>query len=322
MRPFRPRIEVWAKWVLDVGLAATGLVPLAVVLAMVWVVMPVGVLAGLLELLGVLPQSVLDIARVLAPAGLALAALVGLWWAARLVEWPAKREDEPIDATLRRTADLSTVRELGLPPIGSDVVRRTRLFGDQNFKVTDFIPADEYGPNSLVLTDADGIETTIELPLQQDESIILSEEAARQTATDEFVQRVSEVVRDGHQRVVFREMLTEAGTTTLKDIPEDQRQRFLANLKSRIGQAAVAQQVGRDADRLLRKDVSDIRELYMEWRSFDEAEIAVRKKMGLRADAPVPAVRRRTYLELHKRHAARAKKAAAASERGRPPGRP
>ena len=46
--------------------------------------------------------------------------------------------------------------EHDLPPIGSDVVYRTTLFGEPRYRVTHFTPADENGPDEVVLTDADG----------------------------------------------------------------------------------------------------------------------------------------------------------------------
>ena len=96
-----------------------------------------------------------------------------------LVGKPAQRE--PIDAPHPSTAyppevpvPLANARlgEHDVPPIGSDVVyRRTTLFGKQQCRVTRFTPADEIGPDEVVLTDADGIEQTITLPLEPGESI-------------------------------------------------------------------------------------------------------------------------------------------------------
>ena len=62
-----------------------------------------------------------------------------------------------------------------MPPIGSDVVYRTTLFGEQQYRVTRFTPADENGPDEVVLTDADDIEQTFALPLELGESITLTD---------------------------------------------------------------------------------------------------------------------------------------------------
>ena len=79
--------------------------------------------------------------------------------------------------------------EFGLPAVGSEAVYRTGD-GEQHGRVTGFIEADADGPASVVLTDGEGIETTIDLPLQPGESIAATEQATAQHQTDDFVGQV------------------------------------------------------------------------------------------------------------------------------------
>ena len=165
----------WMKWTSELVLAA---MVITVPVAMLVVLLPGVALVRLLERLGVLEPEVISPMPVLA-----LAVFVGVLGAAWLVWRPAKKQ-EASDTAHPPTASppevpvpLANARlgEYGVPPIGSDVVYRTTLFGEQQYRVTDFTPADENGPDEVVLTDTDGIEQTILLPLQPGVSITLAD---------------------------------------------------------------------------------------------------------------------------------------------------
>ena len=114
---------------------------------------------------------------------LALPVFVGVLGAAWLVWRPAKKPEAndtahpPTAYSPEVPVRLANARlgEYGVPPIGSDVMYRTTLFGERRYGGTDFNPADENGPVEVVLTDAAGIEQTILLPLQPGVSITLAD---------------------------------------------------------------------------------------------------------------------------------------------------
>ena len=147
-----------------------------------------------------------------------------------------------LDGDERSAAKLG---EQGLPPIGSDVMYRTET-GDQPGRVTGFIPADDSGPDSIVIEDVDELQTVIPLPLQEGESLSLTEDAERQRGADEFVAQVGEVAGDADGQDILTAMLGETGASSLGAVPADQQKQFASDLKKRIDdtrKAAVDQQV-------------------------------------------------------------------------------
>ena len=168
----------WLKWARDSILVA---MTLTVPVAMFVVLLPAVALLRLLERLGVLPPGAVSPMPVLA-----LAVLVGMLGAAYFVGKPAK--PAPINTAYSPEVPVALanarLREHDVPPIGSDVVHRTTLFGEQQLRVTGFVPAGEYGPDEAVLTDAHGIEQTIALPLASGETITLTAEVASDARSD------------------------------------------------------------------------------------------------------------------------------------------
>ena len=169
----------WMKWTMDLVLVG---ITFTVPVAMLLVLLPGMALVRLLEHAGVLPPGAISPMPVLA-----LAVFVGLLGAAWLVGRPAQQEAVDTAYPPEVPVPFANARlgEYDVPLVGSDVVYRTTLFGDQHLKVTAFVPADEYGPDSLIVTDADGIETTIDLPLMPGESITLTDEAQQRSAEEQ-----------------------------------------------------------------------------------------------------------------------------------------
>ena len=214
----------------------------------------------------------------------------------------------------------SLLGERGVPAIGAGVVYRT---GDseQRGNVTGFVPADDDGPDSLVITDAEGLETVVDLPLTEGSSITEVEQDDQQREADEFVQGVNELVEGQDEQTILRSMLEDAKTGSLNGIPEDQRQSFTKDLKSRIDAFKLATEDDQKAvdDKILfDEDIEDVRGSFPEGEGFGTADTTVREKLGLEAGADVPPARRKTYLQLLKKHAARATKAAKAAAPKKP----
>ena len=213
------------------------------------------------------------------------------------------------------TESSSALSERGAPPVGAEVVYRTST-SEQAGQVTGFVPADDFGPDSVVLTDADGIETMVELPLQEGESFILTEEAVRQQTADTFVQDVGAVVTGPEQQAQLTSTLQEFGAPTLKHVPDDQQKDFVEKLTGDLD-ATVKEteqaQADQDSDLVFEEDVSDLRGQFPRAKKtgFTATDAAVRAKMGLET-GDVPAARRKTYLQLLKKQAARIKKEARA----------
>ena len=227
-----------------------------------------------------------------------------------------------IDNLLGDEDSSAELGDRGLPAVGEEVVYKTST-GEQRGKVTGFVPADTVGSETLsevlVITDQDGVDIELELPLQPGESLQVIEEADRQESLDRFVEDVSNLVRTTEQEQVLAKLREEAGATTLKAIPEDRRQQFMSDLQSRIDEATKAtadKQATADDDLLFEEDVSDIRDDFPAGTDFDEAAATVREKMEL-LDEDIPAPRRKLYLKLLKKEKARAAKAAAAAERAK-----
>ena len=214
-------------------------------------------------------------------------------------------------------AESTKLGELNLPPVGSEAVYRT-ADGEQQGRITGFIEADADGPASVVLTDGEGIETTIDLPLQPGESITATEQAQAARAVDDFVGEVAEVVQNEDEQQILSALRGEFGAETLKGIPADRHSEFVQKLKKRVDawhKATEERQAEQDADLVFDEDVGDARGAFPEGEGFAAADKAVREKMGLAPDSTVPPARRPIYLQLVKKEAARVKKEAAEREK-------
>ena len=225
-----------------------------------------------------------------------------------------RKGSDAIAALTGDTESNAVLEERGVPAVGSEVVYETPT-GEQQGKVTGFIPADDFGPESLVLTDAEGIEIPVDLPLREGSTLKLLTDAQAEQDSDRFVADVSDIVQGADEQAALGTLMEEGGLKTLKAVPEDQRQAFVKDLKTRVDtltKDVEDAQVKQDADLLFDEDVTDVRDGFEGEDAFTPAETTVREKMGLTAGEVVPPARRPTYLQLLKKEQARVKKAAAA----------
>ena len=115
---------------------------------------------------------------------------------------------------------------------------------------------------------------------------------------DQFVKEVSDLAGKDLETLEtsMAEFTEEEGNRfpTLAAIPADQRQSFVESLKSKIEES---QQVA-DGDLVFDTQMESMREAFEEVPSYDEIEAGVREKMDLEPDDPIPAERRKTYMEI------------------------
>ena len=195
----------------------------------------------------------------------------------------------------------ASLEKMGLPAVGSDVTFRGRE-QNQKYRVKGFIPQDKKGPDALLVEDDQKIENQIDLPLRDEESLMMTEDFQREQDSEQFIKEANELAPPG-QPQGLETLMREEGFKTLGAIPEESRKDFLGKMKTRFDdqqKQAEEEQRSSDENMVFGTQMETIKDSFSEVPNFDAIDSSVREQMGLQPEEEVPEARRKPYLAAMK----------------------
>ena len=145
-----------------------------------------------------------------------------------------QRGRETIASTEAKTEANQALSEFELPGVDSEAVYQSGEL-EARVKVVDFVPADQDAPAQVVIEDANGVTTDLQLPLDSSESLTAVptvEEKGELADLGRFGEQIEETVR-GREEILAEELIRE-DVENLEALPRDRRSQFLSTLQRRI----------------------------------------------------------------------------------------